>query len=217
MCPPSTISQPLHVPSHGLPVQTSMASVPSASSHLGQCTIDFAVLQSQPPPPPSTYRLERGRAPLHQPSEFTQQHAGVISLDSDFLYVVDTGAQTSVIAASTVQQLVSSGAITESDVLTLQHKRYVQSWDKQSSVKTVDTAVTLTVTVAGQDGSTTAFRLPFLILPHLSKDAIIGRDFLQRQRYMPSLLHLLVHACSLVRYLRLSILLETGLKRQPAL
>jgi hypothetical protein len=32
--------------------------------------------------------------------------------------VVDTGAQTSVIAASTVQQLVSSGAITDGGVLT---------------------------------------------------------------------------------------------------
>ena len=197
MCPPSTISQPLHVPV-GLPVQTSTASVSSASSILGQSSINFAVLQSEHSPPShltsaehiqvecapcsspavassstatpahedlhllevsdmeasrlhvEVALLERGRAPLHQRSEFTQQHAGVISLDSDFickgtvhstpgrqpahvgLIMVDTGAQTPVIAASTVQHLVSSGAVNDSDVLTLQHKRYVQSWDKQS-------------------------------------------------------------------------------------
>ena len=123
--------------------------------------------------------LERSSTPLIRPSEFMQQHTGTISLDSDFLctgtmqstpgrqpahvgrIMVDTGAQTSVIAASTVQHLLSSGAITDSDVLTLQHKRYVQSWDKQSSVKTVDTAVTLTVTVAGpSESGTTTIRFP---------------------------------------------------------
>ena len=34
------------------------------------------------------------------------------------------------------------------------------------------------------DARSATIRLPFLILPHLSKDAIIGRDFLQRQRYV---------------------------------
>jgi len=132
VCPLPTIPQPLHVP-NGLLVQTSTASVPSASSHLDQCSINFAVLQSQSPPssyPTSAEHiqiehapcgsptvasssshtpahedlhllevsdleasqfytevalLERSSTPLISPSEFMQQHTGIISLDSDFL------------------------------------------------------------------------------------------------------------------------------------
>ena len=151
-------------------------------------------------------QLERSRAPLHDLSTTVpqQRQEGMIALDTDFLcrgsvqsvnglraehvdrIMIDTGAQTSVISQATVQRLQSAGAISASDVLTLKTKRYVQSWDKRSPPRPVDTAVTLAVTAAGPNGSSATVNLPFLILPHLSKDAIIGRDFLNAQQYTMS-------------------------------
>ena len=93
----------------------------------------------------------------------------------------DTGAKTSCISEATVRSLVSQGAIADSDLVRLDQPRYIVGVDKEARPRAVTHAVLLECTFAAAPGySSIRVTQLFLVVPHLSKGVILGRDLLFR-------------------------------------
>ena len=101
--------------------------------------------------------------------------------------LMDTGGQISAVSEATLTRLLRENAVDDSDVIQLEAPHYVQGWDKQQPPKAINRMVLLRVIPEAPDGREPAqFEHGFLILPHLSKAMIIGRDVINRHGYRMS-------------------------------
>ena len=146
--------------------------------------------------------LERNAAPLAAASSRVVCK-GSVALDKHFLcevavrsmratrsvtvarLMIDTGAQTSVISQAALLTLQQQGAVCDDDIVTLDKPRYVKSWDQKGPMRAVSEMVLLHVTAVttSTGGDPVSFGHPFLVLPHLTKDMIVGRDLLNKHGY----------------------------------
>ena len=101
--------------------------------------------------------------------------------------LMDTGGQISAVSEATLARLLRENAVDNSDIIHLEAPHYVQGWDKQQPPKAINRMVLLRVIPEAPDGRESAqFEHGFLILPHLSKAMIIGRDVINRHGYRMS-------------------------------
>ena len=98
--------------------------------------------------------------------------------------LADTGGQISAVSEATLAVLLQQGAVDVADIVPLPSPRYVQGWNKGQPPKRIDRMVLLRVVPSAPEGCEQAvFEHGFLVLPHLSKAMIIGRDVLNQHGY----------------------------------